>query len=423
MLVEEGSLYPALYRMERRGWLEAEWGESELGRRAKLYRLTRQGRAQLAAETDSLAAVHRRRVQDPAGPMRRSLRSWLWRVPIEQEVDEELALHVEMRRATGAGRSSARRRSAAGAAAATASPSRRKRDREMRLTQWLGDFGDDVRFAVRQMRASPGFTLVATLTLALGIGANSAIFALADATLLRPLPFREPDRLVLLVGAHPTAPRAGVARSRSRRAGIRSRSFESSWPAIRVGAGGGPLVDGAGRHVEAVERQYVSTRFFDVLGVVPVAGRTFRAADEAPAPDRRHLQRKALAGALRRRSRRSSAATVKLNGRPHTLVGVVPDDAQFTRPARMWTLNPEFPPFVRQRSFGIIEVVGRLKPGVTLEGARADVAAIGAAHRARSFPAPNKDSRSCSSRCATCSWARSCSSPRCSCSASSASCC
>ena len=53
VIVEEGSLYPALYRMERRGWLEAEWGESELGRRAKLYRLTRRGRAQLAAETDA----------------------------------------------------------------------------------------------------------------------------------------------------------------------------------------------------------------------------------------------------------------------------------------------------------------------------------------------------------------------------------
>ena len=53
LVVEEGSLYPALYRMERRGWLEAEWGESELGRRAKLYRLTRQGRAQLAAETEA----------------------------------------------------------------------------------------------------------------------------------------------------------------------------------------------------------------------------------------------------------------------------------------------------------------------------------------------------------------------------------
>ena len=53
MVVEEGSLYPSLYRMERRGWLEAEWGESELGRRAKLYRLTRQGRAQLAVETET----------------------------------------------------------------------------------------------------------------------------------------------------------------------------------------------------------------------------------------------------------------------------------------------------------------------------------------------------------------------------------
>jgi PadR family transcriptional regulator PadR len=53
VVIEEGSLYPALYRMERRGWLEAEWGESELGRRAKMYRLTRAGRAQLAAETDT----------------------------------------------------------------------------------------------------------------------------------------------------------------------------------------------------------------------------------------------------------------------------------------------------------------------------------------------------------------------------------
>jgi transcriptional regulator len=53
VVIEEGSLYPALYRMERRGWLEAEWGESELGRRAKVYRLTRQGRAQLAAETET----------------------------------------------------------------------------------------------------------------------------------------------------------------------------------------------------------------------------------------------------------------------------------------------------------------------------------------------------------------------------------
>ena len=74
----------------------------------------------------------------------------------------------------------------------------RKRDRSMRLAQCLDQFRDDVTFATRQLRRSPGFTLVAALTLALGIGANSAIFALADATLIRPLPFSNADRLVML---------------------------------------------------------------------------------------------------------------------------------------------------------------------------------------------------------------------------------
>ena len=67
----------------------------------------------------------------------------------------------------------------------------------MRLTQWLEELRDDVRFAVRQLKSSPGFTFVAAITLALGIGANGAIFALADATLLRPLPLPEPDRLAI----------------------------------------------------------------------------------------------------------------------------------------------------------------------------------------------------------------------------------
>ena len=97
VFVEEGSSYPALYRMEGRGWIEAEWGVSELGRRAKLYRLTAAGRAQLAAGDRQLASLLDRCFQNAAGAMRRSLRSWLWRVPLTREVDDGSPFISEMR--------------------------------------------------------------------------------------------------------------------------------------------------------------------------------------------------------------------------------------------------------------------------------------------------------------------------------------
>jgi putative ABC transport system permease protein len=130
--------------------------------------------------------------------MKRSLRSWLWRVPLEQEVDEEIALHVELRTRElverGLDPETARdivlsRIGDLGQLKRTCVDLGRKRDREMRLRQWLDDRKADVTFALRQLKASPAFAAVAALTLALGIGANSAMFALADATLLRPLPF------------------------------------------------------------------------------------------------------------------------------------------------------------------------------------------------------------------------------------------
>jgi putative ABC transport system permease protein len=242
------------------------------------------------------------------------------------------------------------------------------------LTQWIGDRIADIRFAVRQMRAAPGFTLVATATVALGVGANTAIFALADAALLRPLPFREPDRLVALVERSATAPRMPLSAPTLDDVRNQSRSFEEL-AAIQTGMGGGPLVTAADGSVETVERQSVSTRFFDLVGVVPVAGRTFRGSDQAARPTVVIFSESLWRGRFNG-DPSVIGGTVKLNGVPYTVVGVVPDGAQFTRPARMWTLmSDEIPPFIRQRSFRIVEVVGRLKAGVTLEGARADVGA------------------------------------------------
>jgi putative ABC transport system permease protein len=304
--------------------------------------------------------------------MKRSLRSWLWRVPIEQEVDEELALHVEMRRREGRPLSQDDIAQVRRACLAIA----RKRDRDMRLFQWLTDLRDDVKFAVRQVRTSVGFTLVATITLALGIGVNSAIFALADATLLRPLPFREPDRLVSVFERTAATPRLAVSVPTAEDIANQSGSFDGL-AFIQMGAGGGPLVTAPDGSVEAVERQTVSTRFFDVLGVVPIAGRTFQTSDEGPSPTVVVFSESLWRGRFQA-DPSLIGRTVKLNGVAFTLLGVVPDRAQFTRPARMWTLSGEVPPFVRQRPFRVIEVVGRLKPGVTLETARADLATIGA---------------------------------------------
>ena len=139
--------------------------------------------------------------------MKKSLRSWLWRVPVDQEVTDEIALHIELRTREliqgGMDPKSARelalkRMGDVASVKETCVNLGRKRDRGMRVSQWFEELRDDVKFAFRQLRVAPVFTAIAVTTLALGIGANSAIFALVDATLLRPLPYGNPARLVTI---------------------------------------------------------------------------------------------------------------------------------------------------------------------------------------------------------------------------------
>ncbi len=132
--------------------------------------------------------------------------------------------------------------------------------------------------------------------------------------------------------------------------------------AISTGLGGGPMLSGPNGSAESVERQSVTSSFFDVLAVRPVAGRTFLAGDDGPRPAVVVLSE----GVWRTRFGADTALIgrdVRLNGEPFTVIGIVPSEVQFSRPAGIWTLVPQLPPTFKDRSLRFFEVIGRLKSG------------------------------------------------------------
>jgi predicted permease len=247
---------------------------------------------------------------------------------------------------------------------------------------WLDDLVRDVRFAARTLLKTPGFTLIAVLSLALATGATTAIFSIVNSVLLRPLPFADPGRLVQIYGrmwaqdAGAPDPVLGPVASRELEAyGKESTTLE--------GFVGYNLTT---RHLDGpngVERlTAVETDLgaFSLLGVDPVAGRTFRADDP--------LDVAVLSAGLWQRRFGGDPSivgkTVTLNGRSFTVLGVMPETFQF--PAGVlaesrtdvWTpirplRSPEAQPPLRQ---GRVPVVARLKPGATLEAATAELRLI-----------------------------------------------
>jgi putative ABC transport system permease protein len=251
--------------------------------------------------------------------------------------------------------------------------------------QWAREFRTDVIFAVRQLRASPGFTVIAAITLALGIGANSAIFALVDATLLRPLPYTNSDRLVMVWERSDTSQRSRVAPLNLLDWNERNRTFDliaGFTPNI-----GGMVMNGADGTAETVPRQWVTAGFFEVLRVKAIAGRTFR-----PADDMLRSNVVVLSESFWRTRFGADPAVIgrniRLDGTPYTVVGVVPKTFQLLGRSSIWALIPlERAPALRTAYF--LQAIGRLKADVTFEAAGSDLAAV-AEGLAREFPGSNK---------------------------------
>ncbi|HKW97780.1 MAG TPA: ABC transporter permease [Bryobacteraceae bacterium] len=306
---------------------------------------------------------------------------------LERDLEDELAFHLAMRTEQSAAEGMDPIEARHAARRQFGNPlSIRERCRELWRFVALANLYRDLRYARRILSKNPGFTLVAAVTLALGIGANTAVFSVVDAVLLRPLPYPEPDRLgtvITFFRGHGADEDDNSLDGRTwemmrDQAAFLDSALYSDWLS--------ELNFAAAGRVEYVHQQRVSAGFFRVLGVKPVYGREFTAEEDrdggpAVAIVTYELWRRALNG-----DPSAIGRSVMLRGAPHTIVGVMPQGFRTSTPADVWTpLRPSTHGEGEGNNYGL---VARLKSGVTWPQADAQVRVIGEARlkEMRNFP-------------------------------------
>lgn len=238
-----------------------------------------------------------------------------------------------------------------------------ERGRETWHWMWIEDFLADARYGFRALRNNPGFMVVAVLTLALGIGANSAIFSVVNAVLLRSLPFAEPERLVSL-SEHNWYPQGGFVAMRSSLRSMDVAAFLEGLESNLTGEG----------NPERLYGTAVSAEFFSLLGAEPELGRVFHSGDDQPGENSKVI----LSHALWQAKFNSDAAIVgrriMLAGVSREVVAVMPADFHFGSPrTQYWVPFNLDPRGLNYWSEGWIKVIGRLRDGVSLSQARAEL--------------------------------------------------
>lgn len=247
----------------------------------------------------------------------------------------------------------------------------------------MGTVAQHLRYAFRGLKKNPGFALVAVLTLALGIGANSAMFSIINAVLLRPLPYRDPQNLVLLSEHWPQFPRLSLSYLNYRDWRDQSRSFEA------VGAVRNFVVTMTGiEEAERIPAQNVTASLFDLLGVKPELGRPFDAAEDRPGGPPVALISHSLWQRRFSSSQTVLGKSITLDNQSYSVIGVMPPGFQVLQQAAdvILSFEPWASTLPDDRSWhpGILPIA-RLKPGVSLEQARSDIAVI-ATRLAKEYP-------------------------------------
>jgi predicted permease len=322
----------------------------------------------------------------------RRLRYWMKSAKRSEALREEMELHLD---------ETAAELEADGMAVEDARAEARRRfgnvtlkheeSREIWISRFLSELGQDVRYGLRMLVKNPTLTIVAVLTLALGVGANTAIFSIVDAVLLRPLPYRDPDRLVRIFFNEPGVGLKDVRFSKPELDDLLTRAgvFDDVTPIFE----GSEDVTG-GRRPERVEGVNGSFSYFSLLGVTPQLGRLFGPQDFVPG----FADKAVISDGLWRRAYGADPNVVgrilRLDNDPVTIIGVLPPAFRHPGPtvagdaevfcAFGMTGEPFPKPLRGTRILG--NGIGRLKPGLTLAQAQARLTAMAAQLR-QDFPA------------------------------------
>ncbi|HEY0284201.1 MAG TPA: ABC transporter permease [Vicinamibacterales bacterium] len=247
----------------------------------------------------------------------------------------------------------------------------------------------DLRYGIRTLAKAPGFTIVAILTLAVGIGANAAIFSVVNAVLLKPVPFPDPDRLVMFMNTFPQG-------SGSNASPAKFQHWREQTSVVQdVAAFRNNVVNFTGGGIpEQLRAGEVSADYFRLLGAPVLRGRTFSADEDRPGGQRTVI----LSHSLWRRRFASDpgviGTTMSLSGDPHTVIGIIGpafDVGEFGPPLDVWVAFQLDPHTKDQGHY--FSVAGRLKPGVALEQAKAQLNQSAAEYR-RKFPRTLDDNES-----------------------------
>jgi putative ABC transport system permease protein len=302
------------------------------------------------------------------------------RTRFESDLDDEMRSHIENRAEDlvrqGVSRSEALRRARIDFGCAEAY---QDSVRESRGVGWLEDLAQDLRFGARMLRKSPGFTAAAILTLALGIGPNTAIFTVIDAVLLRPLPYANPEQLVTWRG---NESELDIDDIRAQSSGFFSAGGGVNPEVLTYSGGAEPL---------GVHAGYVDAGLFQTLNVPPMLGRTLRPGDDRFGGPRVVVLSYAFWREYLDSDLNIVGKTIPLDDYRYTVIGVMP--ARFVVPQYSLdlfvSLRVVYPEAARYRGVHFMESYWRLKPGVTLAQAAAGMAAIDA-RLAKDYPGEEK---------------------------------